>query len=237
MSDYIANYMGPTFAERLPDFEVWLGTMSNPNSASIVTTVMGNGTAAGYVLGIGLQWGMGDGNQPQTYASQYQIPIMQTEHQCGNFPNGSNSDRAPNDHAYAIESWGYFKKWIGKNVNSYMAWNMVLDTQGHNLDTTRLWAQNALLVVDRQAGTLKVTPTYYLFRHMSQYVEPGSVRVATQGGDALAWKNPDGSIVTVMHNSGGQAQNTTLSVAGKMLQFEIPARGWATVNWQGDSAE
>src|SRR5690606_12877795 len=160
MTDYIANYMGPLFAERLPDVEVWLGTMSNPNSASIVTSVMGNGTAAGYVRGIGLQWGMGDGNQPSRYASQYRNPIMQTEHKCGNFPTGSNSARAPNDHAYALESWGYFKNWIGKNVNSYMAWNMVLDTQGHNLDTSRLWAQNALLAVDRQAGTLVVTPTY-----------------------------------------------------------------------------
>jgi glucosylceramidase len=71
-----------------------------------------------------------------------------------------------------------------------------------------------------------------VFRHLSQYVEPGSVRVSTQGGDALAWKNPDGSIVAVMHNSGGSPAATTLSIGGSTYQFDIPARGWATANWQ-----
>ncbi len=234
MADYIANHLGPLFAERLPDTEVWLGTMSNPNDSSIVSAVMGNNTAKGFVKGIALQWGMGDGNLPSQYASQYQIPIMQSEHKCGNYPwEGASANLAPNDHAYAEESWGFFKNWIGKNVSAYMAWNMVLDTVGRNLDTVRPWAQNALLAVDRNSGELKVTPTYYLFRHMGQYIEPGAVRVGTQGGDALAFKNPDGSIVTVMYNQGQQAANTTLSVAGTTLQFSIPGRGWATVNWQG----
>ncbi|HEU5077409.1 MAG TPA: glycoside hydrolase family 30 beta sandwich domain-containing protein, partial [Polyangiaceae bacterium] len=225
MADYIANHIGPLFAERLPDTQVWLGTMSNPNDSSIVSAVMGNATARGFVKGIALQWGMGDGNLPSEYSSQYQIPIMQSEHKCGNYPwEGGNANLAPNDHAYAEESWGFFKNWIGKNVNSYMAWNMVLDTVGRNLDMVRPWAQNALLAVDRNTGELKVTPTYYLFRHLGQYVEPGAVRVATQGGDALAFKNPDGSIVTVMYNQGQQAANTTMSVAGATLQFSIPAR-------------
>jgi glucosylceramidase len=89
-----------------------------------------------------------------------------------------------------------------------------------------------LLAVDRQSGMLNVTPTYYVFRHIAQYVEPGATRIGVNG-DALAFKNPDGSVVTVIHNSGGSASQTTLSVSGTMLQFEIPARGWATVNWGG----
>ena len=234
MADYIATHLGPLFAERLPDTQVWLGTMSNPNDSNIVSAVMGNATARGFVKGIALQWGMGDGNLPSQYASQYQIPVMQSEHKCGNYPwEGGNANLAPNDHAYAEESWGFFKNWIGKNVNAYMAWNMVLDTVGRNLDTVRPWAQNALLAVDRGTGELKITPTYYLFRHLGQYVEPGAVRVATQGGDVLAFKNPDGSIVAVVYNQSQQAADTTLAVAGTNLQFSIPGRGWATVNWQG----
>ncbi len=65
-------------------------------------------------------------------------------------------------------------------------------------------------------------------------VEPslGAVRLGTQGGDALAFRNPDGSIVTVLYNSGGETQ-MTLSVGGQNLQFTVPGQGWATVNWQG----
>ena len=50
---------------------------------------------------------------------------------------------------------------------------------------------------------------------------------------ALKWvyQNPDGTIVTVVYNSGGQAAQTTVGVGGTNLQFQVPARGWATVNW------
>ncbi len=234
MADYIGNYLGPMLAERVPGTEIFLGTMSNSDvGPGIVTAVMNDATARGYVKGIGLQWGMGDGNYASQYASDYPgLHIMQTEHKCGNYPweDGTDQSRAPNDHAYAVESWGFFKNWIGKRVNSYLAWNMVLDTIGRSLDEVRPWAQNALLAVDRASGTVVATPTYYVFRHLAQYVDPGSSVVAVQGGDALAWKNPDGTIVTVLYNSGGQA-NMTLAVGGTTLEFTVPGQGWATVNW------
>ncbi len=235
LATYIADHMGPTFEERVPGVEIWLGTMSNSNSTDRVAAVMGNEKARSYVSGIGMQWAMGDGNAPSQYSSMYAgLPLMQTEHICGNFPwvNGTDQSRAPNDHAYALDSWGYFKNWIGKGVNSYSAWNMVLDTVGRSLDDGRPWAQNALLVVDTQAKQLIATPTYFVFRHLSQYVVPGAVRLQTQGGDALAFENPDGSIVAVIHNPDGQAAMTTVSIGGSMVQANIPGSGWATINWE-----
>jgi glucosylceramidase len=233
MADYIANYLGPTFEERSITAEIWMGTMSNDQvDSGIAQTVMGNAAAKAYIKGMGLQWGME--KFAQQYVNDYDVPIFQTEHRCGNYPWEGNykADKAPNDFAYALESWDLLTGWITKGVNGYSAWNMVLDTKGASLDTVRPWNQNALLIVDTAAGKLIPTPTYYVFRHLAQYVEPGAVRVATQGGNALAFKNPDGSIVTVLHATGSQAATTTLSVAGKSLQFSIPARGWATVNVQ-----
>jgi hypothetical protein len=73
---------------------------------------------------------------------------------------------APNNHAYGEESWDLITDWLEAGVNICTAWNMVLDTEGVNLDETRSWPQNALLAVDMQAKTLQVTPTYYVFRHI-----------------------------------------------------------------------
>jgi len=36
-----------------------------------------------------------------------------------------------------------------------------------------------------------------------------------------------------MYNSQDSAAPSVLSVGGHKLSFEIPARGWATVSWQG----
>ena len=52
------------------------------------------------------------------------------------------------------------------------------------------------------SGTVTPTPAYYVFRHLSQYVQPGATVVGTSGGDAIAFKNTDGSVVVAMYNSG-----------------------------------
>jgi glucosylceramidase len=242
MRDYFAQHLGPLFAQRLPGTEVWLGTMSNPTSDSIVRSVMGDPVAASYVRGLGLQWGM-ERNARQ-YVDEFGLPTLQTEHRCGhypwvekddpdNHPDGAAFGPAPNDHDYAVESWGLIKRWIDQGVNGYLAWNMVLDTDGYNLDEIRPWAQNALLVVDREKRQLIVTPAYYVFRHVAQFVEPGAVLLNVGDADALAWKNADGSIVTVVHNPAGDAGETVLAVGGRTWRFSIPARGWATVVLHG----
>jgi glucosylceramidase len=224
--DYIANHLGPMFEERGIAAKIWLATMSNTTDAQIVSSVMGNSGAAAYVEAIGLQWGMVE--QAGNYSGSYDFPIIQTEHKCGNYPwMGGDASRAPNDFAYGVESWGLLTQWIEAGVSSYNAWNMVLDTVGRNLDTVRPWAQNALLVVDRNARSLTLTPTYYVFRHLSYFVDPGAVRIGTSGGDALAFKNPDGSIATVLRTSG--SGQTTVSAGGRTVQFDNAGDGWATV--------
>ncbi|WP_437585346.1 glycoside hydrolase family 30 protein [Sorangium sp. So ce1000] len=236
MAKFIGSYLGPTFAERGLTAEIYLGTMSNDGGdPAIISAVTGDSTAMKYVKGFGMQWNV---RGSVAGLKSRNLPIVQTEHQCGNYnwnPPGVppfNPDTAANDQAYAEESWGLIRDWIKAGVNSYNAWNMVLDPVGKNIDSQRPWPQNALLNVDPEKKTLILTPVYYVFRHLSEYVDPGATRIGANGGDALAFKNPDGTIVTILYNSGSSAKTTTLSVAAKKLQFSIPAHGWATVNWK-----
>jgi glucosylceramidase len=233
MTKYIRDHLGPLFAERLPSTEIWMGTLSAPADKTIADTVMTTPAAAEFISGLGTQWGQ-DVNVPG-YISAYNKPVMQTEHRCGNFPSGgASTTRAPNDDAYARESWGYIKTYITNGVSSYMAWNMVLDTGGVNIDTVRPWAQNALLAVDVPGKRLIITPVYYVFRHLAQFVDEGSSRVAIQpqNTNGLAWKNKDGDVVVVLYNGNGSASNQTVSVGGNTYQVTIPGQGWATLNVQ-----
>ena len=126
-----------------------------------------------------------------------------------------------------MTSWGFIRDWIRAGVNAYFTSSMILDSVGVGI-ATNLWPQNALLVVDASSKALVVTPAYHLFRHLSRYVDPGASVIGTTGGDALAFKNPDGAIVAVLYNAGG-AKTTTVAMAGRKLKFEMPADGWATV--------
>ena len=233
---FVGQYLGPAFSTAHMTTKIMLGTMSNANSGTdpgIVSAVLADPTAKSTIKLFGYQWNM----EPNVAgAKSYNLPIWQTEHKCGNYPwNPSgfpafNANMAPNDYAYAVESWGNIHDWIAAGVTAYSAWNTVLDTAGKNIDSVRPWPQNALLTVNTSTKALTITPAYYVFRHCSQFVNVGAKVVATSGGSALAFKNPDGSIVTVMYNSGG-ATTYTLAVGGKKLQFAMPANGFATVDY------
>lgn len=237
--DFIGKHLGPAMKEL--GVKVMLGTMSNAgdkvdevvrNDLDIANAVLGDSTAKGFVSVGGVQWGvLGRINGGATMGN---LPIWATEHKCGNypwtidgFPTYDPSKPAPNDQAYAVESWGYMRDALTKGkVTSYSAWNMVLDKNGLGNDTTRDWRQNALLVAD--GGKITKTPFYHVFRHLSQYAQPGGKIVGTTGGDAVAFKNPDGSLVAVMYNSGA-AKTSIIAIGGKKYSFAMPGSGWATV--------
>lgn len=214
--------------------KVMLGTLSNAGDGGrsdldIASAVLADTAAKNAVTVVGVQWGVLDKvNSGQTFGG---LPIWASEHKCGNYPWDTanyNKNQAPNDQAYGVESWGYIRDAITKGkVTSYNAWNMVLDKLGLGNDTTRDWKQDALLVAD--GGSVKTTQAYYVFRHFSQFVTPGAKVVGTSGGDAVAFKNPDGSVVAVMYNSGGAKTNFTVKIGTKYLQFSMPSAGWATV--------
>lgn len=229
--NFFKTYLGPKFAERNLAAEIWCGTMSHPNDGVIATTLAADPDAVKYVKGFGLQWNL----QSTVAALAPKGPVWQTEHKCGNYDFAApywdqsryDPDKPQNDHLYGEESWQLIRDWMVAGVNSYSAWNMVLDTVGKSLAN---WPQNAPLVVDRSARRLIVTPAYYAFRHFSQYVTPGATRIQVSGStDAVAFKNLDGSIVTQVYNKGTAAKRTTVAVNGGLYQFDVPAHGWATL--------
>ncbi len=232
---FFKTYLGPTFSQQNVSAEIWCGTMSAPADANIAIAVASDAASLAYVKGFGLQWNL------QTTAATLapKGSVMQTEHECGNYNFDTpywkmsqyNPNKPPNDHAYGEESWQLIRDWITAGVNSYNAWNMVLDTVGKSLDG---WPQDALLVVDRSAKTLTATAAYYAFRHFSAYVAPGATRIGTQGtNDALAFKNPDGSVIVEVYNKASSAAATTVGVGSALsqtlYQFTVPAHGWATL--------
>jgi len=249
-ASYAKTYMGPTFAERNLTTEIWCGTMSkDPDDTNIALDTAKDAEAMKIVKGFGVQW-----NPYAAVATlSKQAPVAQTEHRCGNYSFDSpywdksrySSTKAQNDHLYGEESWQGIRDWIIAGVNSYNAWNMVLDTVGKSLDG---WPQNAPIVVDRTAKTVTRTAAYYVFRHFSATIAPGATRIGTTGsGDAykgvsdsnwnalnaFAFKNPDGSVIVQLYNKNAATTKTTVGVGSALsqtlYQFDVPAHGWATL--------
>lgn len=233
---FVRDFLGPKFAADLPDTELWVGTLSAPADGEMALSLAEDPEAMKFVSGFGVQWNTKK-EVPALKATN--LPIVQTEHKCGNYSFRTDywdierfdPEKPQNDFAYGVESWKLIRDWIRAGVNGYSAWNMVLDTLGANNHATMPWHQNALLVVDREASTLLKTPAYYVFRHVSQYVEPMAKVLATTGGDALAFENPDGSRVVILYNEGSAKPGMVVSIAGTNVRFDMPANGWATLRY------
>lgn len=242
---FIGQYLGPALASAGLRTNVMLGAFANYlGDPDIVTAAMSDPMAEPFIASIGVEWDMLD--KVKMNPLPYQAPVWVTESKCGNYPFypfdsaaqpatstsppiAKYTEPPPNDQGYAVESWWYIRDAITKGkVTAYNAVHMVLDPLGLGNDTSRAWEQNSLLTVS--GGVITKTEAYYVFRHFSQFVDPGAKVLTTSGGDAVAFKNPDGSLVAVVFSAAAKS-NFVVAMGGKQLQFPIPAGGWATLKY------
>ena len=84
-------------------------------------------------------------------------------------------------------------------------------------------------------------PEYYLYGQFMKYIQPGAVRINSDGGSTsattnVAFKNPDGTIVIVAVNQNNWDQDVRFVVDGSQFVTAIPAATVATYTLKGGLA-
>lgn len=165
---FIGKFMGPQFVKDSVAAEIWLGTV-NSGDPNYARNILNNKEAAKFIKGIGMQW-----DAKHVVAAIHQeypnYPIMQAETECGNGENNWKS---------AEYTWSLINHYMNNGANSYMYWNMVLDSTGVS---TWGWKQNMMIGINKQTGRVTYNPEYYLMKHISHFVLPGAHRLKTSGG-------------------------------------------------------
>ena len=208
MAYFIGKYLGPRFKEAKLNSEIWLSTV-NSEDPNYVRIVLNNKEAASYIKGIGFQW---DAKRAiATVHKEYpDYRIMQTESECGNGENNWGS---------AEYTWSLMNHYISNGANSYMYWNMVLDSSG---TSTWGWRQNMLISITKETGEVKYNPEYYLMKHLSHNVLPGAHLLKTSGGkEHLAFINPNGDVIVMYFNTDDNEKNINIAVDGNSLAVKI----------------
>jgi glucosylceramidase len=93
------------------------------------------------------------------------------------------------------------------------------------------WAQNALVSVDSANRTFRYNHDYYLLKHLTHFVDVGAQCVETTGtgDDALAFVNPDGTLVLVVRNERPNPQKLQVQSGERSVQVELPADSIGTL--------
>jgi glucosylceramidase len=82
---------------------------------------------------------------------------------------------------------------------------------------------------------LKYRFYYYRYGHFMKYIDRGAVRIDSTSSKNLpnvAFRNPDGSIVLVVANSGRKTQKLSVGWKNRGLEAEPAAESVATLVWK-----
>lgn len=141
-------------------------------------------------------------------------------------------------------------KWHARNIHigatrnwakGVVNWNLALNSQGGpvNGGCGMNPAGVCTGVVTIDGTTVTRNAEYYTIGHMSRFVKPGAVRLETgNAGDVhnVAFRNPDGTMVLVVHNTGGGTQTFGVSWNGMFIPYTITGGAVATLTWQPGTA-
>lgn len=187
----------------------FLGTVERGNE-KLCDTVLQDAVNSAFVKGAGFQWAGKDAiaGIHQRYP---QLQLYQTEQECGN---------SKNDWKYCQYAWTLLKHYLESGANAYMYWNTSLKQGGIS---TWGWKQNSLVSVDTLQKTFTWNYEYYLLKHVSHFVKPGAKLLKLTGmvTNALAFRNPDKSIVVVINNETAAVKKLAIQCGGVWIYPEL----------------
>jgi glucosylceramidase len=207
--------LGPEMQKR--GIEVFFGTLER-GDPKLFEAVMADREAAQLIHGVGTQWA-GKNSLPAIHREYPQLRIYQSEQECGDGSNHWN---------YTGYCWQLMKHYFRSGACAYLYWN--ISTEGNGMSTWG-WAQNSLVGVDRGARTFHYNHDYYLLKHLTHFVDLGAVGVEATGtcDDALAFRNPDGTVVAVVRNELAHKQRVQIQVRERVVAIELPPDSIATL--------
>src|SRR6266567_2463236 len=127
-----------------------------------------------------------------------------------------------------------------ESASTTVLWNLALDTQGGPKMGRGCDGCNSLVTIDQATGNYVFTDNYYQLGHVSKFVTPGAYHIASISTDEskllqVAFKNPDGSIALVVHNTSSSSVSFKVRRGdGQSFLYMLPAGGIASFVWNED---
>ncbi|MEV4277040.1 RICIN domain-containing protein [Actinoplanes xinjiangensis] len=162
----------------------------------------------------------------QVHDAYPSVRQFSTEHSGGTWiSNQHNEDMA--------DIVNYTRNWSSSVVKWSLALNQSMGPHNGGCGTC-----TGLITVQEggsRAGQVDYTIEYYTTGHLTKFVKPGAVRIASNNTAVqnVAWRNPDGSKALIAHNGGTSSQSVRVNWGSQSFVYTLPARTTATFTWSG----
>ncbi len=237
-AEFIRDYLGPELHRQgLADVALYCWDHNRDLLWERVDAIMKDGSAAQYVTGAAIHW-YADGHFDQVEAVKSAYPDLEIVFSEGCIEGGVKPGEWDRAERYAKNIIGD----LNAGVTLWLDWNLMLDTRGGPNHVGNYC--DAPVIVDTETGRIHYQPSYDAIGHFSRYIRAGARCLHldwsdTGGGEpvsipeslsATAFENPDGSLVTVLCNSGDEAMSVSIGSgsARTLSPVESPAHSITT---------
>jgi glucosylceramidase len=223
---FIAKDLGPAFEKAGIRTKILLYD-HNPDVPSYPLSILGDPAASKYVDGTAFHLYGGDaGVMTQVHDAYPKKNLYMTEQSVtarrGEGPIGI-AEPVRRVMIGATRNWS-------RNV---LLWNLAADPQnGPHTNNGGCTGCSGAITLDGDSVTKNVA--FYVVEHFSQFVPPGSVRVASSEMEQLAsaaFLTPEGKVVLVVSNTGNFAKSFAVKYHGKFFLTALPAESVGTYVW------
>src|SRR5215831_11636724 len=235
----IRDYVGPTFQRQHLTTRIQLSESGGRSAAAAdYPTVLDDRGARKYVATLPYH-GYEDGGYSEVadlHSKYPDIPMWMTEVCCLFDQQTGMSFESGDAWANVIISD------LEAGASAWIYWNAILDQDGGPWLVSLIHsdpednAQESVVVVDREQHTVTYTGLYYYLAHFSKFVRPGATRIRTtsspyEGLRAISFQNSDGTMVSELVNSRGDAAEVQLDWLGQSLRVTLPPISISTLLW------
>ena len=191
--------------------------------------VLADTKAAAYVSGIAIHCYGGNATaQSELHERFPNRPIWLTECSGGGWQKGKLLDEQVRLIIDSTRNWS----------QSVILWNLALD-QNHAPHLGGCKNCRGVITVNATDNAAETIPTadFTALAHVSKFVRPGAYRIEsnTFGPDSLedvAFRNPDGSLVLLVLNSGSKRVTFNIGWEKKYAVYTLPGHSAATFTWR-----
>ena len=222
--DFVKNYLGKKMHDIGVKVLFWDHNKERVIERSRV--MLDDEDAKKYIYGIGVHWYSGDHfEQLDMFKRLYPDKDIVFSEGCYEYSLGS-SDTVKIGEKYAHDMIGNFNN----GCNIFCDWNLLLDEKGGPNHVKNYC--DAPIMADTQNDKVHIHDSYYYIGHFSKFVKKGAKRIGsskwTYEIETVSFKNPDGSIVSVVLNMTDKDKDFFFSIDGEMVKAKSEAHSIAT---------
>ena len=220
--DFVKNYLG----KKMKDIGVKVLFWDHNKERVVERAVTMMDGAADLVDGLAFHWYSGDYfEELEMFHKLYPHLDLVFSEGCYEYSLGS-LDTSKIGEKYAHDMIGNFNNYC----NSFCDWNLLLNEKGGPNHVGNYC--DAPIMADTQKDEVEIHDSYYYIGHFSKYVQKGAKRIGSskfnQNLETVAFKNPDGSVVSVVLNRTDDDVKFTFRINGSQVDCMAEAHSIAT---------